>query len=87
MGLPEQGSDLAIDLLTSSPLTAPVIWIAEAGNALWRHVLRKEMTRDEAFARLSRLRSVPVNAIALEDDIGPALRFAVDLEHPIYDCL
>jgi len=85
--LPEADTDLAIALLSSSELTAPDIFVVEAANALWRHVVRKELNVAEAQSRLSKLRSVPITRTASDDDIDGALRLAADLSHPVYDCI
>lgn len=85
--LDEPGSDAAIDLLSTSELAMPGIFMAEAANALWRHVTRKQIEMGEALDRLARLRSVRFETFLIEEDIEHALQLAIDLNHPIYDCL
>ena len=84
--LPEDGSEAAHALRTLE-LTAPSIWLAEVGTALWRHVRRGELERDRAETRLLELMSAPVSTTPLEQDLPAALRLANELSHPIYDCL
>jgi predicted nucleic acid-binding protein len=84
--VPEAGSDAAA-ALRDEELVAPVLWLAEAGNALWRMVRNGEFAADEAHARLLGLLNAPVVAAPIEPHIGSALRLATELGHPIYDCL
>lgn len=85
--MPEEQSAAAMALRSSVELIAPVIWITEAANGLWKYVARRELDLSEAQQRLSRLRSAPVAANAIDDDIEDALRLATELSHPVYDCL
>jgi predicted nucleic acid-binding protein len=85
--VPEAGSIAAVELRASTALTAPGIWIVEAANGLWKYVLRHELDATEAQERLERLRSAPVIASAVNDDIDTAFRLGTELAHPIYDCL
>jgi predicted nucleic acid-binding protein len=81
----EAGSDAAATLRESPDLIAPRIWLAEAGNTLWRYVLRKEFDHSEAKMRLLRLHGAPV--VTAENDVQAALALACELGHPLYDCL
>jgi predicted nucleic acid-binding protein len=82
----ERGTDAAL-ALQSEPLVAPAIWLAEAGNALWRRMRIGEITAEQAYARLSELRASPVATLAIEPFIDKALQLAIELDHPIYDCV
>ena len=84
--LREPGSDAADALLDDPDLMAPVIWLAEAANALWRRVRIGEIITDEANARLSELRNAPVATFAIEPHLSEAQRLAIDTGHPVYDC-
>ena len=83
----EPGSEEAIGWIGRTDLVAPSLVHAEVGNALWKRVQRHEIADDgemgERLADLARyLRTVD------ETPVMPrALRLAVDLEHPIYDCI
>lgn len=81
----EEGSDAAF-ALQNQRLTAPSLWLAEAGNALWRHVRLGEIVEDEAAQRLDLLRRAAVRTTELDLDAAAALRLAATLNHPIYDC-
>jgi len=85
--LRENDSDAADALLDHDDLMAPVLWLAEAANALWRRARIGEITADEADERMSELRKAPVASLAMEAHLGPALRLATTLGHPVYDCV
>jgi predicted nucleic acid-binding protein len=85
--LPELGSGLAVALRGLDGLIAPSLVIAEIGNALWKAVLRGDVDKPDASAALQIAvahfeRIVPTDQLAAR-----ALELAVDLRHPIYDCL
>lgn len=85
--LREIGSDAADALLDDHHLMAPTLWLAEAGNALWRRARIGEITADEANLRMSELLKAPVALFAIEPYIEPALKLATGIGHPIYDCI
>ena len=84
--LPEEGSEQAVDLL-GDDLTAPAFWLAEAANVLWRRHRRGEMTASQATSRLIELLNAPVGSVDIEPLVERALALAIELEHPVYDCL
>jgi predicted nucleic acid-binding protein len=84
--LPEAGSDAAA-ALQGDELLAPAWWLAEAANALWKRAARGVITAAEAARLLSKLRNAPVAAIPVEPDVDAALALAIELRHPIYDCI
>jgi len=84
--LDEPQSDLAADLL-SQDLIAPSLWLIEAANALWRRAQQGQLTKDQVTERLVELLNAPVTSTAVEDDLIAAAGLAMDLGHPIYDCL
>jgi predicted nucleic acid-binding protein len=84
--LDEPGRDAA-DALLEEELIAPVLWLLEAANALWRRAQRGEVTTQEAGARLAELYNAPVTAIPIETDLLAAADLANELAHPVYDCL
>jgi predicted nucleic acid-binding protein len=83
---PEPGSEAAT-ALKSSDLVVPSIWIAEAGNALWRRAVRGEINLNQARRLLGELRSAPLTVFEMEEYLDAALSLSVELNHPIYDCL
>jgi len=81
----EEDSDRAAELLGRS-LIAPDLIVVECGNALWKRQRRSEIPLDQALAGLAGLGHfvslVPSTPFALR-----ALEIAVELQHPVYDCL
>ena len=84
--LDESGSEAAV-ALRGQELIAPALWLAEAANSLWRRARAGEITAEEANARLSDLRKAPVASLSMEPHLEPALRLAVEMGHPVYDCI
>ena len=66
---------------------APSFLLVECTNVLWKKVRRGEIA-DLApyFEELSRLREV-LSLHSTEDLLADAAQLAVDLRHPVYDCL
>jgi predicted nucleic acid-binding protein len=84
--LAESGSAAAA-ALRDEDMVAPVLWLVEAANALWRRVRTGEMTIEQAVSRIATLLNAPVAPVAIEPHIGAALKLAGELGHPVYDCL
>lgn len=82
----EPGTDAAF-ALRQEQLVAPALWLAEAANALWRHVRLGEITAEEAFARMTQLTQAPVTPVPIERHVQRALEIATELRHPVYDCV
>lgn len=82
----ERGTEAAIALLAEE-LIAPELWLAEASNALWRHVRLGETSSAEALARIDELAKAPVALMSIEPYMRRALQLATQLDHPVYDCL
>ncbi|MBV9991903.1 MAG: type II toxin-antitoxin system VapC family toxin [Alphaproteobacteria bacterium] len=83
----EPDSAAAEALRFAGELIAPENWLVEAANALWKYVVRRQLSAPQAEQRLLELRAAPVIASAIDPDIHSALQLAIDLNHPIYDCL
>jgi predicted nucleic acid-binding protein len=84
--LDEPGSEAAV-ALRDQELIAPVLWLAEAANALWRHARIGEISDDEAAAHFSELLKAPVASLPIEPYLEPALQLAGEIGHPVYDCI
>jgi predicted nucleic acid-binding protein len=82
----ETGSEEALALRTER-LIAPALWLAEAGNALWRRVHAGTLMIEEAAEQFFELRQAPVVSASIEPHIAKALELAITIGHPIYDCL
>lgn len=85
----ETDSDSAVGLLSENqPLIAPELIYAEVANALWAVVRRGEMTADGLREAIDALTAGPISTpVSTKQLIAAATRLAVDLGHPIYDCL
>lgn len=84
--VPEEDSGKAIQLLNESNLVVPTLFHAEVGNALWKKVQRKEITLYPVmpfFAELPEL----VQTVSEVQVASRAAEIAVELGHPIYDCI
>ncbi len=83
----EEGGDRALDLIGREEILAPVLMLAEIGNALWKKALREQIDPHASFeAELASLSSLV--AIRDESAIVPrALEMARALSHPVYDCI
>jgi predicted nucleic acid-binding protein len=85
--LPEAGSEQAASIRAEDDdLIAPSLVYAEIGNAIWRAVVRGEVTAVEANRNLNVAvghyrRIFPLPALA-----DRAIELAIRLRHPIYDC-
>lgn len=77
----------AATALQADELVAPDLWLIEAANALWRCSRTGQITSEEANERLVALTNAPVATIPVEPHLNAALRFAIELGHPVYDCL
>jgi predicted nucleic acid-binding protein len=84
--LDEPGSDAAV-ALRDRELIAPTLWLAEAANALWRHARIGEISNHQVVALFSELREAPVASLPIEPYIERALRLAMEIGHPVYDCI
>jgi len=84
--LVEPDSDLAVALLDQD-LIAPAFWLTEAANALWRRAQHGQLTADQVTDRIVELRNAPVSSPAVDDDLLAAASLALELGHPIHDCL
>jgi predicted nucleic acid-binding protein len=82
----EPRTDAAL-ALRDQELIAPAIWLADAANALWRHVRLGELTSEEATSRMLELEKAPVASFRIEPHITRAFDLAVQSSHPIYDFL
>jgi predicted nucleic acid-binding protein len=82
----EPGTEAALALLTEQ-LISPALWLAEAANALWRHVRLGEITAEQGFARLSALTNAPIATLPIEPHVPRALAIATQIGHPVYDCV
>lgn len=68
-------------------LIAPALVFAEASNALWAMHRRGDLSRDDLSDATDLLRSAPLSVpVSMRRLTAGAVRLAVDLGHPAYDC-
>ena len=81
----EPESDRA-EALIGGELVAPDLILVEVANALWKKVMKGEITSDHARGVLPQLSQAVVLHPAAEL-AEPALEAALELRHPVYDGL
>jgi predicted nucleic acid-binding protein len=84
--LSEPGTEAALSL-RDQDLIAPSLWITEAANGLWRSVRLGELALAEAAEFLDELMKAPVTSLPMEPHLQAALALAVEVQHPINDCI
>ena len=84
----EEWSDESSRLLDAGlTLIAPELVFAEASNALWAMHRRGDLTRDDLTDATDLLKSAPISVpVSMRRLAAGAVRLAVDLGHPAYDC-
>jgi predicted nucleic acid-binding protein len=85
--VPEEHSDRANALAQSSNLIAPEIIFAEVGNVLWARVRSGNFDLEAGQILFDRLNSFELESRPVHPLVARALAIAVELDHPIYDCL
>jgi predicted nucleic acid-binding protein len=68
-------------------LLAPDFALFEIANILWKKLRRKEIGRDQAMAAGPGISRVFTRLIPAATLVDQALRLAIELGHPVYDCL
>ena len=61
--------------------------MAECANVLWKKVRRAELTPDEAMLAADLLQRAGIALYPIRPLLASAMRLAIDLDHPAYDCL
>ena len=67
-------------------LLAPDLLIPECANILWKKVRRKELSGDEAEFAARLLARADVDLEPMRALFEPAIKMALALDHPAYDC-
>jgi predicted nucleic acid-binding protein len=84
----EPDSEIAINLRREHDLLAPDLVLIECRNAALTNFRKGELTRDEAtrvnreLLALQNLRTIPSTPL-----LSDAFAIALELRHPIYDCV
>ncbi len=84
----EEWSDEASTLLEANAiLIAPELLFAEVSNALWTMRHRGDIEPEDLAEATDALRAAPVVVpVSMRQLASSAVRLAVDLGHPAYDC-
>jgi predicted nucleic acid-binding protein len=86
--IPEELSDQAESLRgRADRLLAPDLLLPEAANALWKKLLRREITTSEAAQAIDLLMASGLDLRPSGPLLGRALTLAQRLRHPVYDCV
>ena len=84
----EENSDAADRLLAGGDdLHAPRLMASEIANALWRKVRMGEIGHGQAGILIAAVSEMPVHWSSDETLCADALRLAVALDRPVYDCV
>ena len=84
----EADSEAARELAASGEdLHAPRLMACEVANALWRKARLGEIERGDAGAMLAAVQDMPVRWGADEAVGADAVRIALALDRPVYDCV
>jgi len=79
------GADQLLE--TDSPLLAPDLMAVEATNAWWKKHRRHEMERADVEQAVTNLLALGIVWTPSTSLLPSAARLAVELGHPVYDCL
>ena len=84
----EAGEDAALEILRSGALLlAPDLIVPEVCNAAWRKVLQNRGSAEQAREAAIALPGMFRELIAGSALAPRALEIAMELKHPVYDCL
>jgi len=82
----EEGTKEAL-ALRNQALAAPDLLIAECANILWKKVRRRELSDQEAEFAARLLARADIDLVAMRPYLEAAVRIALALDHPAYDCV
>jgi predicted nucleic acid-binding protein len=82
----EEGTKEAL-ALRSRMLAAPDLLTAECANILWKKVRRRELSEREAAFAAGLLARADIELVAMRPYLETAVRIALALDHPAYDCI
>lgn len=84
--IPEESSGAARDIVSSQACIAPDLIVSECMNALWKGVRRDRLTRQEALTAAAVFGEIGIQLAGASSLAGRALKLAMILDHPVYDC-
>jgi predicted nucleic acid-binding protein len=82
----EEGTKKAL-ALRNQALAAPDLLIAECANILWEKLGRRELSDQEAEFAARLLARADIDLVAMRPCLEAAVRIALALDHPAYDCV
>lgn len=82
----EEGSAEAA-AIAEHDLRAPELLLTECANALWAKARRGELTGDQVRERVAALQAAPLFFVSQAELIAEAVDLALEIGHPVYDCL
>jgi predicted nucleic acid-binding protein len=82
----EDGTTAAL-ALRRHKVIAPDLLIPECANVLWKKVVRGELERTEAQIAARLIAAADVELVSMRAQMEQALRLAVRMNHPAYDCI
>lgn len=83
----EEGSDTA-ELLQDADMVAPALFRVEAANVLRTLAVREAISARQALDLYAFLQGSPVTIIDADEALEHrALELALELRHPVYDCV
>jgi predicted nucleic acid-binding protein len=68
-------------------LAAPDFMLIELANIAWKKMRRGELSATAAMAIVGDLKRSPLSFLATAALVDDALAVALEIDHPIYDCL
>lgn len=84
----EPGSEVAAMLVEGNqPLVSPDIMPLEVANALWKKTRRGEVPAGDLQPAVTRLLASDVTLVPTTTLLERAVRLAVEIGHPVYDCV
>jgi predicted nucleic acid-binding protein len=84
----EADSAMAVRLLEGEwRLVAPDLMAVEAANTWWHKHRLGEMGRTDVETAVNRLSAIGITWIPSARVLAPAARLALELRHPVYDCV
>ena len=83
--LDQSGAERLLE--TELPLLAPDLMAVEVTNAWWKKLRRREMETADVEQAVANLLALEISWTPSSVLLRPAARLAVELGHPVYDCV
>jgi predicted nucleic acid-binding protein len=89
LAVSEDGHEEIVQILAdeSDLILAPEFMLVEVGNALWRKCQIREISSEQARAAMAHTLVSFGNLVPTDALIARGLALALELGHPVYDCL